>query len=124
MATTYMNRANVKVGESEFVPGVGSIKASYTLLAMAAATGAAVGPVVGGDYLWRCEGSFGAGTATLQYLGLDGVTWYDVKQSDGITSVTLTATGQKAIGVAQGSILRVAIAGATSANLNSIIGGL
>ncbi|MBO9108714.1 DUF5110 domain-containing protein [Agrobacterium sp. S2/73] len=102
-----------------------SEKRQYTLLAGATATGSQVGPISGGDYIWRAESTnFNGATATLQYLGLDGATWYPVRNAANTADVTLTATGSVAIGVAQGSVLRVAISGGTPAPMNSVIGGL
>lgn len=100
-------------------------KKQYTLLAGATATGSQVGPISGGDYIWRAESAnFNGATATLQYLGLDGATWYPVRNAANTADVALTATGSVAIGVAQGSVLRVAISGGTPAPMNSVIGGL
>ncbi|MGV1787382.1 MULTISPECIES: hypothetical protein [Agrobacterium] len=99
-------------------------KKQYTLLAGATATGSQVGPISGGDYIWRAESAnWNGATATLQYLGLDGATWNNVKDSAN-ADVTLTANGSKAIGVAQGSVMRVSISGGTPAPMNSVIGGL
>lgn len=99
-------------------------KMQYTLLSAATATGGWVGPLAGGDYVWRCEGSnFGSAIATLQFLGLDGVTPYNVKDSSN-ADVTLSATGQKSIGVAQGSFLRVSLSTTPTAAINSALGGL
>jgi hypothetical protein len=101
-------------------------KTAYTLLTGSTVTGAGVGPIAGGDYLWRaeCAGWNGA-TATLEFLGLDGTTWYPVKKSDGTTSVTLTANGSVACGVAQGAMLRVAISAAVPTQpMYSAMGGL
>lgn len=100
-------------------------KGQYTLLTNQGAAGAgpSVGPVNGGDYIWRAEATSWTGvTATLQFLGLDGTTWYPVKDSAN-ADVTLTANGSKAIGIAQGSFLRVNVAGTPTA-MNSAIGGL
>lgn len=100
-------------------------KKAYTLLTSATATGSQVGPVDGGDYVWRAESSnFNGSTATLQFLGLDGTTWYPVRNAANTADVTLTATGSVAVGVAQGSFLRVAISGGTPAAMNSVLGGL
>ncbi|WP_216331175.1 DUF5110 domain-containing protein [Rhizobium sp. X9] len=102
-----------------------SEKRQYTLLAGATATGSQVGPISGGDYIWRAESAnWNGATATLQYLGLDGATWYPVRNAANTADVTLTATGSVAIGVAQGSVLRVAISGGTPAPMNSVLGGL
>lgn len=120
----YRNRSQVKVGDKEVVPGVGVLKAGYTLLTAAAASGEAVGPIVGGDYIWRCEGNFGGGTATLKFLGLDGVTWYPVRNAANSADLTMTATGQVGLGVSQGTYLRVDISGQTGASLHSALGGL
>lgn len=102
-------------------------KAQYTLLtnqnAATSAGQAGVGPVSGGDYIWRAEATSWSGvTATLQFLGLDGTTWYPVKDSAN-ADVTLTANGSKAIGIAQGSFLRVNVTGTPTA-MNSALGGL
>lgn len=100
-------------------------KKQYTLLSNSTATGSQVGPIDGGDYVWRAESSnFNGSTATLQFLGLDGTTWYPVRNAANTADVTLTATGSVAVGVAQGSFLRVAITGGTPAAMNSMLGGL
>jgi hypothetical protein len=108
-------------------PDGGSIgeKKQYTMLANATETGAQVGPIAGGDYVWRCEASnWNGATATLQYLGLDGVTWFPVRNAANTADVALTANGQVSLGVAQGSILRVAISVAAPVAMNSVLGGL
>lgn len=106
-------------------PTTFATKGRYTLLTNATATGSQVGPIDGGDYVWRAESSnWNGATATLQFLGLDGVTWFPVRNADNSADVTLTANGQVGIGVGQGSILRVAISGAVPAAMNSAIGGL
>ncbi|GLQ09244.1 hypothetical protein GCM10007913_11760 [Devosia yakushimensis] len=99
-------------------------KQVFTLLEDATSTGLGAGPVTGGDYLWRVEGAFGGATATLQYLGLDGVTWFDATETDGTTPVTLTASGAKPVGIAQGSVVRVELVGGAPSAMNSVIGGL
>lgn len=101
-------------------------KGQYTLLTNQAATGngAQVGPVNGGDYIWRVEATnWNGSTATLQFLGLDGTTWFPVKDSAN-ADVTLTANGSKGVGVAQGSFLRVAVTAANPTAMNSAIGGI
>lgn len=100
-------------------------KKQYTLLSGATATGQSVGPVSGGDYVWRAESSnFNGATATLQFLGLDGTTWYPVRNAANSADVSLTATGSVPVGVSQGSFLRVAITGGTPTAMNSALGGL
>lgn len=100
-------------------------KKQYTLLTNATATGSQVGPIDGGDYVWRAEASnWNGATATLQFLGLDGTTWYPVRNAANTADVTLTANGQVAIGIAQGSFLRVAISVAVPTGVNSNVGGL
>lgn len=126
---TYTDEAGTRRG-AQVVIAVGadggsvSDKKQYTLLAGATATGSQVGPISGGDYIWRAESAnWNGATATLQYLGLDGTTWNNVKDSAN-ADVTLTANGSKAIGVAQGSVMRVLISGGTPAPMNSVLGGL
>lgn len=127
---TYTDEAGTRRG-AQVVIAVGadggsvSDKKLYTLLAGATVTGSQVGPISGGDYIWRAESAnWNGATATLQYLGLDGATWYPVRNAANTADVTLTATGSVAIGVAQGSVLRVAISGGTPAPMNSVLGGL
>lgn len=126
---TYTDEAGTRRG-AQVVIAVGadggsvSDKKQYTLLAGATATGSQVGPISGGDYIWRTESaSWNGATATLQYLGLDGATWNNVKDSAN-ADVTLTVNGSKPIGVAQGSVLRLSISGGTPSPMNSVIGGL
>jgi hypothetical protein len=100
-------------------------KRQYTLLTAATATGQQVGPISGGDYVWRVESTnFNGATATLQFLGLDGTTWYPVRNAANTADVALTATGSVAVGVSQGSFLRVNITGGSPAAMNSSLGGL
>lgn len=101
-------------------------KKQYTLLTNQAAVGngPSTGPISGGDYIWRAEAAnWNGATATLQYLGLDGVTWFNVKDSAN-ADVALTANGSKGVGIAQGSFLRVAVAAAAPTAMNSAVGGL
>ncbi len=98
-------------------------KVSYTLLSAASTTGAASTNIAGGNYVWRVEGTFGGATATLQVLGLDGTTWTNAKDADGTTDITATAARSKAVTVAQGTAVRVAIAGGSGVSLNSTLGG-
>lgn len=100
-----------------------STSQSYDLLNNASATGEAVGPVQGGDYLWRVEGTLGGSTVTLQFLGLDGVTWYDAVDSGG-NPAAMTAIGQMGVGIAQGTVVRGEVVGGTPSALFSNIGGL
>lgn len=83
--------------------------ASYGLLSNAAATGAAVGGVRGGSYVWTAVGTWNGATATLQSLAPDGATWLDVD--------TLTANGAKGVVVGDMAALRVAITGGPPAGL-------
>lgn len=99
-------------------------KGQYTLLSGATATGQQVGPISGGDYIWRVEGTFGGATATLQFLGLDGTTWNPVRNAANTADVSLTANGSVAVGIAQGSFVRVALTGGTPTGMNSAIGGI
>jgi len=115
----------------QFVPGIegpisitSTARGNYTLLSNATATGQSTVAVMGGDYLWRAEASnWNGATATLQFLGLDGATWYNLTD-DANAPVTLTANGQKAIGVAQGSFVRVSITGGPPTAMNSVMGGI
>lgn len=97
---------------------------AYTLLTAASATGPAVSGIRGGDYIWQIEGTFGGGTATLQRLGLDGSTWKNVRNAANTADVTATADSSIGVGVGQGATMRVLIAGATGASLNSSLAGL
>ncbi|RWX78275.1 hypothetical protein EPK99_06480 [Neorhizobium lilium] len=108
------------------VVGFGS-KGQYVLLTNQAAigNGPSAGPVSGGDYIWRVTATnWNGATATLQFLDLDGTTWSNVKKADGTTDVTLTANGSVPIGIAQGSVLRVAVTAAAPTAMNSQIAGL
>lgn len=102
-------------------------KKQYTLLTNHAAIGAGpqVGPISGGDYIWRVEASnWNSGTATLQFLGLDGATWYPVRNAANTADVTLSANGSVSVGVAQGAILRVNVTAGAPTAMNSVLGGL
>ena len=103
------------------VVGFGS-KGQYTLLSniTGATTGAAVGPISGGDYIWRTEAG-GTFVNNLEFLGLDGVTWFPVLDSSN-AAVTMAATGSKAIGVAQGSVLRSRVTGSPTSLYSSVAG--
>jgi hypothetical protein len=117
----------IDMGDQSYAKQVVQAHGYYSLLKglAAIAPGAMVGPVAGGDYLWRTEAAnWNGSTATLQYLGLDGATWFPVLKSDGATSVTLTANGSVAVGIAQGSVIRVNVTGAAPTGMNSAIGGL
>lgn len=126
--------AGNKTAEDVFIRGVAnadgstsslSAKRQYTLLTNATATGDQTGPVDGGDYVWRAEASnWNGATATLQFLGLDGSTWFPVRNAANTADVTLTANGQVGVGVGQGSYLRVAISGAVPTGVNSNLAGL
>lgn len=103
----------------------GGSQQSYTLLKAATATGPAVAGVRGGDYIWRIEGTFSSGvTATLQYLGLDGTTWKNVRNAANTADVSATGEAQVGLGVGQGATLRVLIAGTQTTPLNSTLAGL
>ena len=104
----------------------GSAPEAYTLLTAATATGSAVSNVRGGDYLWRVEGTFAGLTATLQFLGLDGTTWKNVRNAAGTADVTATTESQIGVGIGQGATLRVLLSGTASGtpNLNSSLAGL
>ena len=60
----------------------------------ATATGAAIGPVYGGSYIFSIAGTFSGAGAQLQVLGPDGITWQSVGSA-------LTAAGS--VGVVLGS---------------------
>lgn len=103
----------------------GSSPQTYTLLSNATTTGPAVSGIRGGDYVWRIEGTFSSNvTATLQSLGLDGVTWKNVRNSANSADVSATAETQVGIGVGQGATMRVLITGTQTTPLNSTIAGL
>lgn len=81
--------------------------------------------VRGGDYIWLVEGTFGGATATLQRLGLDGVTWVNVRNAANTADVTATTATSQGVGIGQGATVRVqltATSGTTS--LNSSLAGL
>lgn len=95
----------------------------YTLLSNAAATGAGVTDIVGGNYVWRAESSnWNGATAKLQVLGLDGVTWVDVLDTAAAT-VTLTANGYKVVTIGQGATVRVLITSGPPTAVYSNLGG-
>lgn len=99
-------------------------KKQYTLLSNATATGGWVGPLDGGDYVWRAEAAnFNGATATLQHLGLDGTTPYNVRNLANTADVTLAATGSVSVVVAQGAFVRVSLSGTPTA-MNSGLGGI
>lgn len=97
----------------------------YTLLRAASVTGAAVASIRGGDYIWRIEGTFSSGvTATLQYLGLDGTTWKNVRNAANTADVSATGEAQVPLGIGHGATMRVLIAGTQTTPLNSSLAGL
>lgn len=101
----------------------GSGKYSYTLLNNVAATGSGVGPIAGGNYIWRVEAtSWNGATATLQYQQLDGVTWTAVRTS-APADVAFTANGVVAVTIGDGSIMRVLITGGPPAGVRSNLAG-
>ena len=117
----------IDMGDQTFARQTVQAHAYYTLATGVAAQGATgpVGPVAGGDYIWRAEASnWNGATATLQFLGLDGSTWFPVRNAANSADIALTANGSVAIGVAQGSILRVNITAANPTAFNSALGGL
>ena len=97
---------------------------AYTLLRNASATGNPVTGIRGGSYIWRVEGNFGSGTATLQVLGLDGTTWRAVRNTGNTADVTLSANGEQGALIGQGATVRVVISGATGASLSSVLSGV
>lgn len=112
-------------GDSSFSPGFVPARKSYTLLSAASATGAAVGPIVGGTYVWTVSGLTTGVTASLQFLDLDGTTWVTAKKSDGTTDVAFTGTrGSIEVKVGQGAQVRVLIAGGTPSGINSNLAGV
>lgn len=106
------------------VAAAGSTPQAYTLLTNASATGPAVSGIRGGDYIWRVSGNFGGGTATLQTLDLDGVTWVNVRNAANTADVSATASSSIGVGIGQGATVRVLLSGATGALLNSSLAGL
>lgn len=107
--------------------GDASGKRRYTLLTNQAAIGN--GPqaanIAGGDYIWRVEATtWNGATATLQFLGLDGTTWYPVRNAANTADVALTASGSVAVGLSEGSTVRVAVTAAAPTGMNSALGGL
>lgn len=104
-----------------------SDKRQYQLLTAQSAqgNGPATGPVSGGDYIWRVESpNWNGATATLQFLGLDGATWFPVRNAGDTADVARTTTGSVAVGIAQGSILRVVVSATNPTNMNSQLAGL
>lgn len=86
---------------------------------------ASVGPVRGGDYIWACEATaWNGATATLQYLGQDGVTWRNIRNAANTADVTISSNGQVALGVGQGSTLRVVLSGGAPTGFYSNLAGL
>jgi hypothetical protein len=84
-----------------------------------------VSGIRGGDYIWLVEGTFGGATATLQRLGLDGVTWVNIRNSANTADVTATAASSVGVGIGQGATVRVALTGTTgTTSLNSTLAGL
>lgn len=91
---------------------------SYQLLTNGNATSPQVGPVAGGDYVFRCEGTYGGSTCKLQVLGLDGVTWFDV------ASASFTANNSLGVSLGQGAIARVNVASGSPSALYAALQGL
>ncbi|MBO9099431.1 MULTISPECIES: hypothetical protein [unclassified Rhizobium] len=117
----------IDMGDGTFAKQMVGAHANYTLMSGVSALGAgpAVGPVAGGDYIWRTEATTWTGvTATLQFLGLDGATWYPVRNAANSADITATANSSVAIGIAQGSVLRVNVTGTAPVGMNSALGGL
>lgn len=101
----------------------GSGKFNYTLLNNVTATGLGVGPIAGGNYIWRAEAAnWNGATATLQYLQLDGVTWTAVRTS-APADVALTANGVVAVTIGDGSTMRVLITGGPPTGARSNLAG-
>lgn len=102
----------------------GALLQSYILLKAATATGQAVSNVRGGDYVWIVDGTFSSGvTATLQRLGLDDVTWKNVKSLSDGSIIAMQAAGQTVVMIGQGATMRVALSGAQTSPLHSSIAG-
>jgi hypothetical protein len=86
---------------------------TYQLLTNAAATGAGVGPVRNGTYIWALAGTVGGATIKLQTLGPDGATYLDV------TGASMTAVGQMQVIIGEGAVVRAVVTGGAPSALYS-----
>lgn len=96
----------------------------YRLLDNASATGSPIGPIDGGEYIWRAEGNFNGATATLEFRSLDGSSWFPVTQPDGTTPIAMTSVGSAPVAIGQGSIVRVSLTGGSPSGMHSVLGGI
>ena len=96
--------------------------AVYSLLSSASASGMAVGPIKGGRYLWRVEGTFGGAVVTLQYRSIDQSMWFDMLESDGTIPISMSAPGSNDVNIAEGTVIRAKVAGGSGVSLHSVIG--
>lgn len=90
---------------------------SYQLLENAAATGAPVGPIVQGSYIWAVAGTFGGATVKLQTLGPDGATYVDV------AGASMTANGAMEVRIGGGAMIKVVVTGGVPSALYSNVTG-
>lgn len=88
--------------------------AKVNLLSNAAATGAASSPLSMGDYIWDCVGTWSGATASLSLLAADGTTYIDIAD--------MTANGTFVVSLAEGSVVKVIIAGGPPSALYSSLG--
>lgn len=63
------------------------MQVNLNLLSAASATGASFSLSVSGRYCFSAAGTFDGGTVSLQMLGPDGSTWFDVGDEATMTSV-------------------------------------
>lgn len=98
-------------------------KQSYNLLLNASATGTAVTNVRGGDYVWALAGTVGGATITLEYLGLDGVTYASALNSDGLAA-SFTAVGAIIVRIGHGATVRAKVTGGSPSGLYSNIAAI
>jgi hypothetical protein len=78
--------------------------------------GAWVGPLGRGAYAIRAEGTFGGGTVTLKFRGLDGATAQPFSPA-----AALTATGSVIVNVGAGGYVQASLSGSTGASIRANI---
>ena len=108
-------------GSKTMQPCGWSTQSTYQLLGVkggagATSTGAAVGPVVGGSYVFACIGTIGGASLQLQVIGPDGSTWQNV----GSAVTVLPSTVGVVMGSTQGSSTanaRVTVTGGSPSGL-------
>lgn len=107
------------------LPGGGMLRTSYALLDNAAEGNGPAVDVIGGRYIWACDGVFQGATVTLQYLNLNGTQWMEVKSTDYLAPLTMTEPGTIELdGVGEGAFLRCNVTGAgVNTSITSTIAG-